>query len=310
MKNRARLLKGDCVEKLSKLDADSIDLIFTSPPYAKQRSHDYESVDPDEYVDWWMERANAFKRVLKPTGSLCVNIKEHSAGGRKSLYVVDMLRSMITAGWIWSEEFIWAKKNPYPGEYKYRLKDGFERVFQFSLEPNGFKIDKDAVAVPMTHSQRESRDRKLAEAKRKRLKASSGELMSKNNSGFGYALASLCEPKDVVYPCNVLRVPSVGRNVGHSAAFPVELAEFFIKLFTDKGDVVLDPFVGIGSTMLAAIDLGRKTVGVELDDEYYKRCKKHLNRRLNQDMTTKQALKQSKPPPDGLPSQGLFGEID
>ena len=308
MKNRARLLKGDCVEKLSKLNADSIDLIFTSPPYAKQRVHDYGGVDDAEYVDWWMARADAFRRVLKPTGSLCVNIKEHVKGGVKSPYVLDTVRSMITAGWIWSEEFIWVKKNPYPTESKYRVKDGFERVFQFVQQPNDFKFNKDAVAVPKTQEQYENQTKKMADARRRIARAKKpGDIMYKTNSGFGYSMASLCEIKDVVYPSNVLRLPNVSKNVGHSAAFPVELPEFFIKLFTDKGDVVLDPFVGCGSTMLAAIDLGRKAVGVELDDRYYKLCKRHLKRRLTQGMTTKQALKQDKPLPDGLPSEGLFG---
>ena len=72
----------------------------------------------------------------------------------------------------------------------------------------------------------------------------------------------------MVYPSNVLHKSPVAHNTGHSAAFPEWLPEFFIKLFTDEGDVVLDPFLGSGTTYRVAKQLGRVPIGIEIDPEY------------------------------------------
>ena len=89
-----RILIGDCLEKLRELPDSSVDLIFTSPPYADQRKNTYGGITPDEYVAWFMPRAREFFRVLKPTGSFVLNIKERVVNGERHTYVIDLIEKM------------------------------------------------------------------------------------------------------------------------------------------------------------------------------------------------------------------------
>jgi len=91
---------------------------------------------------------------------------------------------------------------------------------------------------------------------------------SKVGSGFGKNISNWLN-REMAYPTNVLHLATECSNKGHSATFPKELPEWFIKLFTKEGDVVLDPFVGSGTTCMAAYETGRQFVGMEINDEYY-----------------------------------------
>ena len=77
----AVLLLGDCREQLQVVESDSIDLIVTSPPYANQRAATYGGIKPDDYVDWFLPVADQLYRVLKPTGTFILNIKEPAVNG-------------------------------------------------------------------------------------------------------------------------------------------------------------------------------------------------------------------------------------
>ena len=110
------LYLGDCLEILSDYDADSFDLIVTSPPYADRRTKTYGGINPNEYVDWFMPRAEQFLRVLKPSGTFILNIKEKAVNGERHTYVIELILEMKKQGWLWTEEFIWHKKNSYPGK--------------------------------------------------------------------------------------------------------------------------------------------------------------------------------------------------
>ena len=105
-----RILQGDCEEILKAFPDDSIDLIFTSPPYADQRKKTYGGISPDEYVDWFLPKADQFMRVLKPTGTFILNIKERVSNGERHTYVIELILRMREQGWLWTEEFMWHKK--------------------------------------------------------------------------------------------------------------------------------------------------------------------------------------------------------
>lgn len=90
---------------------------------------------------------------------------------------------------------------------------------------------------------------------------------AKNNSGFGKRIANWIG-KSFVYPTNVLHLPTECSNKNHSAAFPYALPEWFIKLFSKETDIVLDPFIGSGTTALAAQDLDRRFIGIDKEIEY------------------------------------------
>jgi len=110
-----RIFQGDCEEVLKGLPDNSIDLIFTSPPYADQRAKTYRGIKPDDYVDWFMPKAAQFLRVLKPTSTFILNIKERVVDGERHTYLIELILQMREQGWFWTEEFVWHKKDSYPG---------------------------------------------------------------------------------------------------------------------------------------------------------------------------------------------------
>ena len=255
-----KLLHGDCEEALKSFPDNSIDLIFTSPPYADQRTKTYGGVSPEEYVDWFMPKAIQFSRVLKPTGTFILNIKERVVNGERHTYVIDLILKMRNRGWLWTEEFIWHKKNSYPGKWPNRFRDNWERLIQFNKDKK-FHMYQEAVMVPIGDWAKD-RLAKLSDTDKIRDE-------SKVGSGFGKNVSNWLG-RDKVYPTNVIHMSTECSNRNHSATFPVELPSWFIKLFTQPGDIVLDPFIGSGTTALAAIRSGRNFVGIDSDKEYIK----------------------------------------
>ena len=253
-----KVLLGDCEEILKEFPDSCIDLIFTSPPYADQRRSTYGGIRPDEYVNWFLPRARQFFRVLKPTGTFILNIKERVVDGERHTYVLETILKMREQGWLWTEEFIWHKKNSFPGKWPNRFRDNWERLIQFNKQRK-FNMYQEAVMIPIGEWAKE-RLANLSETDKKRDE-------SKVRSGFGKNVSNWVG-RSMVYPTNVLHIATECSNKEHSAVFPVELPAWFIKLFTLPGDVVLDPFIGSGSTAEAAIQLGRNFVGVDKNKEY------------------------------------------
>ena len=268
------LYLGDCAEQLQHIASGSVDLVVTSPPYTNQRSATYGGVTPDGYVEWFLPIADELQRVLKPTGTFILNIKERVVNGERHIYVLELILAMRQRGWLWTEEFIWHKKNCYPGKWPNRFRDAWERLLQFNLQRK-FKMNQDAVMVPVGDWYA-SRMRTLSETDRARDE-------SKVGSGFGKKVANWLE-RDKVYPNNVLHRATECGNRQHSAAFPYWLPEWFIDLFTDAGDVVLDPFIGSGTTAFAALDKGRSVIGVEIHKPYYEALKGQLEEKYGQSL--------------------------
>ena len=263
----ATLLEGDCKEQLEKVAADSVDLIVTSPPYANQRAADYGGTDPEHYVEWFLPIADQLFRVLKPTGTFILNIKELAVGGERHTYVMELVLEMRKRGWLWTEEFVWHKKNCYPGKWPNRFRDSWERLYQFNKQRK-FKMNQKSVMVPVGDWYN-NRMRNLSAADRERDE-------SKVGSGFGKKVENWLG-RDMVYPTNVLHGATECGNRQHSAVFPYWLPEWFIKLFTDPEDTVLDPFAGSGTAMFAALDRGRNAIGVEIHPPYVEQLRGRLN---------------------------------
>ncbi len=255
---RDHIFEGDCSEILSLLPDSSVDLIVTSPPYADQRKDTYGGIHPDMYVEWFMPIAAQLKRVLKPTGSFVLNIKERVVSGERHTYVLELILAMRQQGWLWTEEYMWHKKNCYPGKWPNRFRDAWERCLHFTVQKD-FSMYQEAVMVPMG-DWRNSRLRNLSETDKTRDN-------SRVDSGFGKKVANWVG-REYAYPTNVLHFATECGNRNHSATFPVDLPEWFIKLFTKPGDVVLDPFMGSGTTAVAARHLGRHFTGIEIEPSY------------------------------------------
>ena len=254
-----KLIHGDCLESLKKLDENSIDLIVTSPPYADQRKNTYGGVHPDRYVEWFLPISEQLLRVLRPTGTFILNIKEKVVNGERHTYVLELILEMRKQGWLWTEEFMWHKKNSYPGKWPNRFRDSWERLLQFNKNKN-FKMFQEAVMVPVGDWAK-TRLNNLSDTDRIRDE-------SKVGSGFGKNVSNWLK-RDKVYPTNVLHMATECNNKNHSAVFPEALPEWFIKLFTEEGDWILDPFMGSGTTIRVAQRMNRNSVGIELYEEFY-----------------------------------------
>lgn len=259
MKIFADIYLGDSKEKLKLLADNSVDLIVTSPPYADQRKSTYGGIHPDKYVDWFLPISAELLRVLKPSGTFILNIKEKVVSGERSTYVIELILAMRKQGWFWTEEFIWHKKNSYPGKWPNRFRDSWERLLQFNKSKK-FNMYQEEVMVPMGDWAK-TRLKKLSDTDKTRDE-------SKVGSGFGKNISNWLD-RDMAYPTNVLHLATECNNKNHSAAFPEELPEWFIKLFTKEEDVVLDPFMGSGTSLKVASRMRRNSIGIDIVPEYY-----------------------------------------
>ncbi len=259
MEIKTDLYLGDSKEVLKQFPDNSVDLIFTSPPYADQRKKTYGGISPEKYVEWFLPISEQLFRILKPDGTFVLNIKEKVVNGERSTYVLELILEMRKQGWLWTEEFIWHKKNSYPGKWPNRFRDSWERLLQFN-KSRKFNMYQEAVMVPRG-DWAQKRLSKLSETDRKRDE-------SKVGSGFGKNISNWLN-REKVYPTNVLHMATECNNKNHSAAFPESLPEWFIKLFTKPNDVVLDPFMGSGTTNVVANKMHRNSIGIDILPEYY-----------------------------------------
>ena len=258
---------GDCLDVLKKIQGNSVDLIVTSPPYADSRIKTYGGIPPEKYVGWFLPRTAEFLRVLKPTGTFILNIKERVVSGERHTYVLNLILEMQKQGWLWTEEFIWHKKNCHPGKWPNRFRDAWERILQFN-KTRRFSMYQEAVMIPMGD---------WAKTRLKHLgKNDVVRFDSQVKSGFGKNISNWIG-RDKAYPSNVLYMATETSNEQHSAVFPRALPEWFIKLFTQEGDLVLDPFLGSGTVAEVAYKLKRNSIGIEMLKENYIVSKKRLN---------------------------------
>jgi len=253
-----KIICGDALHVIRSIPDNVIDLIVTSPPYADKRTNSYGGIRPDKYVQWFLPIANELRRVLKPSGSFILNIKEGVSDGERQTYVLELILALKKQGWIWTEEYIWHKKNSYPGKWPNRFRDAWEHCFHFTKEKK-FAMYQDTVKVPMGDWAK-TRLKKLSETDKRRDE-------SKVGSGFGKNISNWIG-RQLAYPDNVLHLATESSNTNHSAAFPTSLPEWFIKLFTKPGDIILDPFIGAGSTAVAAKRTGRRYIGIEILNEF------------------------------------------
>jgi site-specific DNA-methyltransferase (adenine-specific)/site-specific DNA-methyltransferase (cytosine-N4-specific) len=140
------IYQGGSLDVLRTLPENSVDLIVTSPPYADQRKDTYGGIRAEEYVAWFLPISEQLLRVLKPEGTFILNIKEKVINGERSTYVMELILAMRQQGWLWTEEFIWHKRNCYPGKWPNRFRDAWERLLQFNKQRK-FHMVQEAVMV-------------------------------------------------------------------------------------------------------------------------------------------------------------------
>ena len=270
---------NDCLEQIKKFPDNCIDLIVTSPPYAGKRgTKQVEQIPIKDYVKWFLSISLGLQRILKPTGSFVLNIKEPAVKHERSTYVIELILRMREQGWYWTEEYVWHKTTSFPGKWSNRFRDGWERCLHFTKNTE-FKMNQDAVKVPIGEWAKSRLMKNNGTKKRKLTEMSKDDRKrrrSKSGSGLEREVANWLD-RDMVFPDNVLEfAPIVNNKKKHSAAFPDELPEWFIKLFTDPGDLVLDPFIGSGTMAVSAIKLKRHYIGIEKQKKYWNIAQKNV----------------------------------
>lgn len=268
-----RIFHGDSLGVMAGMDAGSVDLIMTSPPFGLVRKKEYGNVDANEYLDWFRPFAEQFKRVLKEQGSLVIDI-----GGAwiprqptRSLYHFKLLLMLCEEyGFHLAQEFYWwnPSKLPSPAEWvnirRIRVKDAVNTVWWLSPSPWP-KASNRRVLQPYSPSMKT-----LLEKGYKAKKRPSGHDISENFSiNNGAAI-----------PPNLIAIPNTESNSfymrycqkqgikAHPARFPAALPEYFIRMLTDEEDTVYDPFGGSCVTGEVAERLRRHWICSELLEEY------------------------------------------
>jgi site-specific DNA-methyltransferase (cytosine-N4-specific) len=267
---------GDARKLLKRVPSESIDLAITSPPFALQRQKEYGNLDQNLYVDWLLSFTIEVKRVLKETGSFVLDLGGAYRKGRpvRSLYNYRILiRLCDEQGWNLAEEFFWHNpaKLPSPIEWvnkkKIRVKDAVNTVWW--LAKSDFpKADIKKVLTPYSDRMKQLlKDQEKFYTPKKR--PSGHDISAKFGNNNGGAI-----------PPNLLQIPNTESNSqylqcckmigikGHPARFPQKLPQFFIKMLTGPGDVVLDFFAGSNTTGAAAEALRRKWIAFEIDRNY------------------------------------------
>jgi len=244
---------GDALETMQERCADeSIDLIVTSPPFALQSPKEYGNESQDGYKAWFMPFADEFWRVLKPTGSLVVDLGGAWEAGQpvKSIYAFELLVALCRRprhGFVLAQDLYWHNpaRLPSPAQWvtveRVRLKDAVNYVWWLSKTPKP-KADNRQVLKEYTDAMK----RLIDSGEYNRGRRPSGHVV---REGF-------VNDRGGAIPPNLLTISNTGNDRDyirkceahglrpHPARFPRELPEFFIRLTTDVGDLVLDPFAG------------------------------------------------------------------
>jgi DNA modification methylase len=268
---------GDALDLLDNIDKSTVDLIMTSPPFALRRKKEYGNVDADKYVEWFLPFAEKFFDVLKPKGSLVIDIGGSWIPGKpiRSLYHYELLLAlcrMSNRKFYLAQEFFWYNpaRLPTPAEWvnvrRERVKDAVNCIWWLSKEPHP-KANNRNVLQPYSDSMREL----LKNGYKAKLRPSGHDISTKFSRDNGGAIPpNLLEIANTESNSKYLRACRQFGLKPHPARFPAAVPEFFVKLLTDSNDLVVDPFAGSNVTGEVAEKLNRKWIAFELIEEYLK----------------------------------------
>jgi DNA modification methylase len=268
---------GDAIETLEEhCDNESADLILTSPPFALQRPKEYGNESQQSYKDWFLQFADEFWRVLKPTGSLVIDLGGAWEAGQpvKSIYAFELLVSLCrrpNRPFVLAQDFYWYNpaRLPSPAQWvtveRVRVKDAVNYVWWLAKGPNP-KADNANVLKEYTQAMK----RLISNGQYNRGRRPSGHVV---REGF-------TEDRGGAIPPNLLAVSNTGHDRAYldacekqglrpnPARFSPEIPDFFIRFLTEPDDLVIDPFGGSNVTGVVAEALGRRWMSIDVDEHY------------------------------------------
>ena len=281
--------QGDSLDLLKKIPDGAVNLAVTSPPYALEFKKTYGNVSKADYVDWILPFTKEIFRVLSDDGSFVLNIGGSWNKGEptRSLYQYKLLIALVEeVGFSLAQELYWYNpaKMPVPAEWvtvrRIRVKDSVEHVWWLSKTAYP-KASNTKVLKPYSPDMLRLNRRGVKEAVRP-----SGHVIGKSWDKIkaqgaipGNVIEDADTPDDMLKFGNnaandiyTLRCKEEGMRI-HPARFPASLPSFFIKMLTDEGDLVLDPFAGSNTTGATAEKLERRWLAFDLDEEYLRASK-------------------------------------
>jgi len=261
------LLEGDCYNNIKKLPKNSVKLIITSPPYNLNK--EYEDKDTlENYLYKIKPIIKEFKRVLKEDGSICWQVGNYV--NKSEIFPLDIFYYNLfkEEGYKLRNRIIWHFNHGLHGSK--RLSGRYETMLWFTKSDN-YTFNLDDIRVPSKYP---------GKTNYKKMKLVKGKLVKDKNYGklsgnpLGKNPSDYWEIMTKEWELGFWEIPNVKANhpekTLHPCQFPIELVERCVFAFTNEKDVVLDPFSGVGSSMLAAIKNDRVGIGCELDKGYIK----------------------------------------
>ena len=251
--NLNQIYNIDCFEGIKQLDDNSISLVVTSPPYAMQRKHQYGGITEKDYPQWTVDWMELLKPKLKDDASVCINIRPHIKNGEISDYVLRTRLALRENGWKECEELIWIKTTSPPMGSTERPRRAWESILWFSksnkpkCNPKANGTDSNRIGFAGS---------KFEEGGKSHIHAGQKPPTQKG----------IARCVDYI----MVGAGNVEKGYNHPAMFPPELPEYIIKMMTDENDIVLDPFIGSGTTGRVAERLRRNWIGFEINSDYLK----------------------------------------
>lgn len=273
--NLGKIIYGDSLQALERYieKPHSVDLIMTSPPFGLVRKKDYGNVDAKDYIDWFKEFGLLFKRILKEDGSLVIDIGGSWIKGQptRSLYHFKLLIMLCEeVGFHLAQEFYWwnPSKLPTPAEWvtvrRIRVKDAVNTIWWLSPSPYP-KASNRRVLQPYSDSMKDLLKNGYTAKKRPSGHDISEKFSVNNKAAIPPNLIALPNTESNSY---YLRYCAAHDIKPHPARYPAGLPEYFIRMLTEKGDLVVDPFAGSCVTGEIAERLGRQWICVDNVEEY------------------------------------------
>jgi len=274
-----KMIQGDAIEKLKQLPDESVNCCITSPPYFNLKDYQVEGQIGlektwQEYIKKLIDIFDEVKRILKKDGTCFVNLGDTFSA--KSLMMIPerFALEMIDRNWILRNKLVWIKRNAMPESVNDRWKKAHEYIFFFTKSKK-YYFDLDSI-----RTKHKEVSIKRAEYEQRR------NAIGINLSSLGYKSAKYGMPARVVklnpkgaIPPDFLDINNTCRAddiAEHCATYPQDLIMPLCKAGCPINGIILDPFVGSGTTALVAKKLGKNYIGIELNENYVKIAEKRL----------------------------------